>query len=536
MKIFFGTILILISNFVFAQNSSFTIALEPVNIATLDGIQSYAYGQAAGKWLIIGGRKDGLHQRQPFAAFDASGLNTDLTVVDPVTMQKWTAPLSSLSVDLQEQLSSTNMEFHQDGNYLYLIGGYGYSTTMNDHITYSKLCAVDVPNVINAITNNQSFTSYFRQYADTNFAVTGGHLNKINDTYYLVGGQNFIGRYNPMGPNHGPGFFQQYTNQIRKFTLIDNGVSLTISNYQTITDSLAFHRRDYNVVEQILQNGNEGLTVFSGVFQTAADIPYLNAVNIDSNSYSINNSFAQYYNHYHCAVLPLYSQSANEMNNVFFGGIAQYYDSAGVLVQDNNVPFVKTIANVKRDNSGNMTEYKLNVEMPALLGSGSEFIANENIATFKNGVIKYDSLIADTTHVGYIFGGINSTAANIFWINTGIESSASNQLFKVLVIKNNSAGISQLNHQSNNGLQLQVYPNPNDGYFFIKFSLKKAKPVHLLITDANGKEVVNENLMQTTKGENIIEYKIKDLTIGGVYWVTLTDGDLSSAQQIIVAE
>ncbi|MBL0050663.1 MAG: hypothetical protein IPP29_03625 [Bacteroidetes bacterium] len=267
MKIFFGTILILISNFVFAQNSSFTIALEPVNIATLDGIQSYAYGQAAGKWLIIGGRKDGLHQRQPFAAFDASGLNTDLTVVDPVTMQKWTAPLSSLSVDLQEQLSSTNMEFHQDGNYLYLIGGYGYSATMNDHITYSKLCAVDVPNVINAITSNQSFTSYFRQYADTNFAVTGGHLNKINDTYYLVGGQNFIGRYNPMGPNHGPGFFQQYTNQIRKFTLIDNGVSLTISNYQTITDSLAFHRRDYNVVEQILQNGNEGLTVFREFFK-----------------------------------------------------------------------------------------------------------------------------------------------------------------------------------------------------------------------------------------------------------------------------
>ena len=292
MKNLFGTILILISNFVFAQNSSFTIALEPVNISSLVGIQSYAYGQANGKWLIIGGRKDGLHQRQPFAAFDATGLNNDLTVLDPLTMQKWTAPLSSLSVDLQEQLSSTNMEFHQDGNYLYLIGGYGYSSTMNDHITYSKLCAVDVPNVINAITNSQPFTSYFRQYADTNFAVTGGHLKKINDTYYLVGGQNFIGRYNPMGPNHGPGFFQQYTDQIRKFILIDNGVSLTLSNYQTITDSLAFHRRDYNMVPQILQNGNEGLTVFSGVFQTAADIPYLNAVNIDSNSYNINNSFA----------------------------------------------------------------------------------------------------------------------------------------------------------------------------------------------------------------------------------------------------
>ena len=46
----------------------------------------------------------------------------------------------------------------------------------------------------------------------------------------------------------------------------------------------------------------------------------------------------------------------------FFGGIAQYYDSLGILVQDNNVPFVKTIARVTRDASGTMAEYKLPIE------------------------------------------------------------------------------------------------------------------------------------------------------------------------------
>lgn len=50
-------------------------------------------------------------------------------------------------------------------------------------------------------------------------AVTGGRLNQINNTYFLVGGQRFTGRYNPMGPEHGPGFTQEYTNQIKQFQL-----------------------------------------------------------------------------------------------------------------------------------------------------------------------------------------------------------------------------------------------------------------------------------------------------------------------------
>lgn len=320
MRISIGILLItliLLSGFGMAQ-TSFQIQINPVSITGLGGVQTYAYGQSGGKWLILGGRKDGLHQRQPFAAFDVAGKNTDLIVVDPVSLQNWTLPLTALSTNLQEQLSSTNMQFHQDGDYLYITGGYGYSATNSDHITYGKLCAIDVPNTISAIINSLPITSYFRQYTDTNFAVTGGHLKKINHSYYLIGGQKFEGRYNPIGPNHGPGFFQEYTNQIRKFDLTDNAAVVTISNYQTITDTLAFHRRDYNVVPQILPGGYEGLTAFSGVFQSTADIPFLNSVTIDSNNYSINNTFAQYYNHYHCAVLPMYSESTNEMNNIFF--------------------------------------------------------------------------------------------------------------------------------------------------------------------------------------------------------------------------
>lgn len=146
----------------FAQMAPFQVALEPLDIPNLGGVQAYAFGQHNGKWLIVGGRLDGLHRRQPFAAFDLAGHNNQLTVIDPVAKQKWTAPLSSLPASIQEQLSSTNMEFYQEGDYLYCIGGYGYSATQGDHYTYPYLTAIKTPDVIDAVINGNPFAVYFR--------------------------------------------------------------------------------------------------------------------------------------------------------------------------------------------------------------------------------------------------------------------------------------------------------------------------------------------------------------------------------------
>jgi hypothetical protein len=203
----------------FSQTAPFNIVLEPININELGGLQSFAFGQHAGKWLIVGGRLDGLHRRQPFAAFDQAGHNTQLIVIDPQLKQKWVAPISSLSANLQEQLKSTNMEFYQVDQYLYLLGGYGYSELLGDHTTFSNLTAIDVPATINAIIANTEFVSYFRQIKDPQFQVTGGRLERINNTFYLVGGHKFIGRYNPAGPTRGPGFIQEYTRSGKKIQL-----------------------------------------------------------------------------------------------------------------------------------------------------------------------------------------------------------------------------------------------------------------------------------------------------------------------------
>jgi hypothetical protein len=523
--------LIFISISVYSQPTPFNIYIEPMNITGLGGLQAFAFGQDNGKWLIIGGRLDGLHRRQPFAAFDVAGNNNQLIVIDPITQQKWNAPLTTLSVALQEQLSSTNMEFHQDGKYLYILGGYGYNSATASRKTFDNLTAIDVPAVIDAVISGNSFTTYFRQITDIQFAVTGGHLKKINDTYYLVGGNKFDGNYNPMG---NPTYTQVYTDAIRKFNLTDDDITISITHLPTISDAVNLHRRDYNAVQQIMPDGAEGITAFSGVFQPTINLPFLNCVNIDSSGYTVNNSFQQYYNHYHCAVLPLYSNVNNEMHNVFFGGIAQYFDSAGSLVQDNNVPFVKTIARVTRNSSGTMAEYKLPVEMPGLLGAGAEFIPIHGVPHYNNEVFKLDEFTSDTTLTGYIYGGISSTAANIFFTNTGTESSASSQIFKVYVIKNSSVGTHQLNEQSIGTLKLQVLPNPNDGNFTVKFNLAKVVDVKFSLFSLNGKEIDKRVLTNLHIGENTFQRKIKNLNFGGTYILTIETPYEKATQKIII--
>ena len=518
----------------YAQLSNYEIKFENIQIDGLVGVQAFAHATDGSNWLILGGRTDGLHRRQPFASFDKQGNNTLIQVIDPLNKQSWQISCKDLDSSLQDQLSATNMQFIQNGQYLYLTGGYGYSSQLNKHITYQKMIAIDIAGLIQAIKQKKSITAFFRQITNPIFTVTGGQLKKINQQYYLIGGQNFQGKYNPMGPDHGPGFYQEYSNQLKKFNLEDNGSTINIKNFSTQKDSLAFHRRDYNVVSQIMPDGNQGLTAFSGVFQVKENIPYLNAVNITDKKYSIDPSFAQYYNHYHCANVGLYSAKNNEMHSMFFGGIAQYYDSANHLVQNTDVPFVKTIAVVIRDKNGQMAEYKLPIEMPNYLGAGAEFIHAPNMPQFDNDVIKLDELGSESVLIGYIYGGINSQAKNIFWTNTGKESIASNKLIKVYLNKNTNSKVGILNNQSNNGIQLQASGSISDDFVSLRFNLIQKAQVRVQLLDNNQKLVKSMNWDSLSTGANQIKIPIVKPKNGANYWIHLIIGKDVYKQKLVI--
>jgi hypothetical protein len=407
------SIIVLITLFNSANSQiplNYKLILSPIQIEGLPGLHSYAVAQHTGKWLIIGGRTDGLHARQPFNSFKSTENNTTIYVVDVASKKTWSASVSNLEEPIREQLQSTNMNFYQDGDMLYTIGGYAYAQSKGEHITFPYLTAIHVPSVINAIINQKTFSQFIQQIKDENFAVTGGQLGKIGDTFYLVGGHRFDGRYNPMGH---PTFRQTYTNQIRKFK-ITNSKTLRISNYNAITDNEHLHRRDFNLLAQIFPDGTQGYTISSGVFQHDADLPFLYPVDITANGYTPIKNFNQYLSNYHSAKVGLYDKAANQMHTIFFGGISQHRYEDKKLITDNLVPFTKTISLLTRYANGTLKEFELPVEMPGLKGAGAEFIVNHALPRYASEIVKLNDTKQSTILLGYIYGGIESPSLNPF--------------------------------------------------------------------------------------------------------------------------
>ena len=65
-KIVFFLATIFVSSFVFSQSTfEYDVVLTPKVVPGLPGLHSYAFAQHNGKWLIIGGRKDGVQAAAP---------------------------------------------------------------------------------------------------------------------------------------------------------------------------------------------------------------------------------------------------------------------------------------------------------------------------------------------------------------------------------------------------------------------------------------------------------------------------------------
>jgi hypothetical protein len=320
------------------------------------------------------------------------------------------------------------MEFVQCAATLYVVGGYGYDDAAGDHVTHAALTAIDVPAAIAAVIAGESLAPHVRQLVDERMAVTGGYLGELDGTFYLAGGQRFTGRYNPMGPDHGPGFTQAYTNEIRRFGISDDGVTLAITDYVAWRDEDALHRRDYNMAPQIFADGRHGFTMFAGVFQHDVDVPWLTAVDVDAAGYHVVPAFEQLLSQYHSARAPLYDAQRGEMHTIFFGGLAQYAVAAdGTLVEDTAVPFMVT-----RGADDHLREYKIG-DMPALLGTSAEFVPNPALAGPVSGIVALPAspLPAAGVDIGYVVGGIESSAPNVFFSDAADASAASARLFRV---------------------------------------------------------------------------------------------------------
>lgn len=507
----------LLLSFVFlflqANAQPLTVRVEPVQLPFFTGIQSYVWGQYNDHLVVIGGRLDGLHKRRPFESFPPSDNNAVIYVYERVSGESYTADVKFLPAPLNDQLQSSNMEFYQDGEQLVIVGGYGYSVEAGTHTTYPVLTVVDLPCLIRQLKEGADPNECFISVMDDRMAVTGGQLSKLDDgRFYLVGGQLFDGLYNPMGPTHGPGFTQIYTDEIRRFRLVRDGATLRIQDYEAWHDELNLHRRDYNLTRVLRADGSQALIAFSGVFQRMVDLPFLNAVVIDTSGYRVDNDFSQYFNQYHTAHVAIHDAARGENHVVFLGGIAQFYiDEDGKRVEDQEVPFVKTISGVTMDADGGLNEWLVADTMPGYLGASAEFIPNREF------VNDLDMIVMDAWEpgmeylLGYVIGGILSEVDNAFFLN-GDFSSANTQIYAVY----GRSGVTPTKERLRpvNPLVLTAWPNPANGHVNVSIEVPDAGKVYFYLQDTQGRVIYDWESPAPAAGKYETRLALPDVPAG----------------------
>lgn len=496
----------------------FELELSSFTISGLPGIQSYVSGTESGKWVIIGGRLNGLHGWQPPNAFPVASQNTEIYVVDPVTSQVWTAGTATLPPFTREHICASNHEFARIGDHLYVFGGYGFDTPSSDMITFPRITAINIPQLISDVISQSAISGNFRTIANTDAAITGGNARYMNGEIFLVMGHRFDGLYNP---HNGPSFTQTYSEQIRKFTITDNGTTFTVSSYSTITDTVDFHRRDYNLVSQVLPGGAEAITAFSGVFRKNIDLPYFDNIDITPGGYTVNSGFEQKLNNYHSGAIPMYDSSSTTSYTLFMGGMAQYYfDMNGSLVNDSLVPFVKTISMITRDQSG-QNESVLPYEMPGFLGSNMEFFPSDSVSFYPNGVLDLSSIDTTKTLIGYLFGGIEADYPYVF-MQGGGTSWANEKVFKVYLKKGTLTSLPLHSYIE----AFQVYPNPTgaDHELFVDLTLARAVTTVITLYDITGQEVLRKEIGLLSAGKHTIVLDLPDLAAGSYQLMTNAGG------------
>lgn len=521
--------LALITTVVFAQQPAVTLA--PKTITNMPGLQSYAWADYNGYWILIGGRTDGLHLRQPNQSFAAAGKNTMIYAINTSTWQVTSISNTSLPTAIKEQIESTNMQFVQRNDKLILTGGYGYAPSAADHITHPQLTVIDLPLLLSAISNQSNLAAAFSSVVDQRMAITGGHIAWFSNKYYMVGGHRFDGRYNPM---NGPSFTQAYTNAISTFDLDFSGATPLIQNYSSTVDAINLHRRDYNLSPMLYSNGDEGLVAWSGVFQTGVDLPFLNNIAISANSYAEIPNLSQNLNQYHTANTVIHNAAANETHAIFFGGISQFWvDASGNLVQNDSVPFVKTISMITRKNDDTFQEFALPATMPGYLGASAEFIPSNAVTTLNEGIIDWDASSSDSVLVGYIVGGISSTQPNIFFINTGAQSSATPSVFEVWIKPETANATIAVKPQPT--ISIAVNPNPIEDYIQVTIEgLQKTSSVQIDVLDVTGKRVANYGANAANANNDTLYLGHPGLA-NGVYFLRVLHQNNYAVQKIVIA-
>jgi hypothetical protein len=422
------------------------------------------------------------------------------------------------------------MNFYQSADTLYLIGGYAFSPTANNHITFPNLTTVIVSQLIESIKNGAPDASAIRQITDNRFANSGGQMGMLNSSLLLIGGNKFTGRYNPVG---NPTYTQEYSPSIQYFMVDNSGPDPFISSYSKLADEAHLRRRDYNLLPYAFTDGRPGYLISAGVFRPDALLPYLYPVEIDASSYVPHPETEQFLSHYHSPKLSL-MDSDNSIHMIFFGGLAQYYYQNNTLVRDDGVPFVRTISRFTRNSDGSFSEFLMPIEMPEMNTTNAEFIPNKELSRTETGVFRLEDIsTSEDVTLGYIIGGIHSDERNPFSLNRIQFTTASSKVYRVVLQKSLDTSISiDTPHQITLN---QNYPNPFNPSTTIGFILPNETQVALEVFDLFGNRIQTLVDGQYPAGLHNVHFDATHLA-SGVYYYRLITNEITLSKPMLLVK
>jgi hypothetical protein len=200
---------------------------------TLADMYGYAFGMFNGRILVVGGKIKADSSEE----FNNSYPNTDIIMVDLPKERAVALSSGSLEGTLAEQMSAYGYSFHQRGNELYVIGGYGYSESQNSFITFPYITAIDLTEATDAIGNAASPVDYFHQYCEEDLAIFDGVLDYNGETYFIINGKRAYKR-DPFEdqPRYSEESLQE---QVRTFQISGQGDQLKVNEIQIWYDMQA---------------------------------------------------------------------------------------------------------------------------------------------------------------------------------------------------------------------------------------------------------------------------------------------------------
>lgn len=390
----------------------FVIDVNPLDtLGFVPAVQSGVWARSGNKILVFGGRTQGYHGTESSGAsliFGKNQANASIYVVDLSDYSYTQYDIKSTDPSLL-QFSSSNMEYCQVGDTLYIVGGYGRqsATDKQSHYTFDQIKAIQVSQMIGEVENSgDPFNSIIGSVSSPFLQVTGGELDFYDGYFYLMFGQNFVGVY-------GEDSTGLYTNSIRKFKF--NGT--VVSDTSSVTHDL-LHRRDLNVAKGI-QGDKQYFLAYGGVFSPSGD-GFPEPIIIDPNGDQVKwtiDSLSQKTNHYNSAVVNIYDSESGNNYHCILGGIGQnqYIKKDGTWQWEegdngNKLPFVKTITQMVWNENGVYQLIQLPPDQPELptgLGANAFFIANSDYV-YGDNTIDYSKLKQGDNVIGIMYGGINS--------------------------------------------------------------------------------------------------------------------------------